>query len=143
MPESDSRVATRIDPGSGQKVRTSKYFYIITKYFHCQVEQPVLVILKQMLPVYQQLCSQYNNDPDLTEAVCSNLKQGVATLQDDIRPLTQEVGSTLHYIITLYIIIVQYITGADLVSGVLQSLAPASSAGAVQAVLHHVRQRVR
>jgi len=74
MPESDSRVATRIDPGSGQKV-----------------EQPVLVILKQMLPVYQQLCSQYNNDPDLTEAVCSNLKQGVATLQDDIRPLTQEV----------------------------------------------------
>ena len=26
MPESDSRVATRIDPGSGQKVRTSKYF---------------------------------------------------------------------------------------------------------------------
>ena len=51
-----------------------------------------------MLPVYQQLCSQYNNDPDLTEAVCSNLKQGVATLQDDIRPLTQEVGSTLHYL---------------------------------------------
>ena len=40
MPESDSRVA-RIDPGSGQKV-----------------EQPVLVILKQMLPVYQQLCSK-------------------------------------------------------------------------------------
>ena len=55
------------------------------------------MILKQMLPVYQQLCSQYNNDPDLTEAVCSNLKQGVATLQDDIRPLTQEVGSELHY----------------------------------------------
>ena len=27
MPESDSRVATRIDPGSGQKVKTSKYFY--------------------------------------------------------------------------------------------------------------------
>ena len=49
------------------------------------------MILKQMLPVYQQLCSQYNNDPDLTEAVCSNLKQGVATLQDDIRPLTQQV----------------------------------------------------
>ena len=60
------------------------------------------MILKQMLPVYQQLCSQYNNDPDLTEAVCSNLKQGVATLQDDIRPLTQEVG-TLLYIITLHI----------------------------------------
>ena len=102
MPESDSRVATRIDPGSGQKVRagniftTVKLFFTITKYFPCQVEQPVLVILKQMLPVYQQLCSQYNNDPDLTEAVCSNLKQGVATLQDDIRPLTQEVGSTLH-----------------------------------------------
>ena len=95
-----------------------------------------------MLPVYQQLCSQYNNDPDLTEAVCSNLKQGVATLQDDIRPLTQEVGSAVHY--TLHINdIVQYITGADLVRGVLQSLAPASSAGAVQAVLHHVRQRDR
>ena len=41
MPESDSRVA-RIDPGSGQKI-----------------EQPVFVILKQMLPVYQQLCSEY------------------------------------------------------------------------------------
>ena len=83
----------RIDPGSGQKV-----------------EQPVLVILKQMLPVYQQLCSkcchqchaschefvtfaaQYNSDPDITEAVCTNLKQGVSTLQDDIRPLTQEVS---------------------------------------------------
>ena len=44
MPESDSRVA-RIDPGSGQKV-----------------EQPVLVILKQMLPVYQQLCSKSCHD---------------------------------------------------------------------------------
>ena len=44
MPESDSRVA-RIDPGSGQKV-----------------EQPVLVILKQMLPVYQQLCSKCCHD---------------------------------------------------------------------------------
>ena len=40
-------------------------------------------------------------------------------------------------------IIVHNITGADLVRGVLQSLAPASSAGAVQAVLHHVRQRDR
>jgi len=51
----------------------------------------VLVILTQLLPVYQQLCSQYTTDPDITEAVCSNLKQGVSTLQDDIRPLTQQV----------------------------------------------------
>ena len=37
-------------------------------------------------------CSgQYNNDAEITEAVCSNLKQGVSTLQDDIRPLTQDV----------------------------------------------------
>ena len=114
MPESDSRVATRIDPGSGQKVSNMNYFllprklFFITKYFHCQVEQPVLVILKQMLPVYQQLCSQYNNDPDLTEAVCSNLKQGVATLQDDIRPLTQEVGSALHHHIPHYHCTIHY-----------------------------------
>ena len=33
MPESDSRVATRIDPGSGQKVRTSKYFLLQLNYF--------------------------------------------------------------------------------------------------------------
>jgi len=63
-----------VDPGSGEKV-----------------EQPVLVILTQLLPVYQQVCAQYNTDPDITEAVCSNLKQGVSTLQDDIRPLTQQV----------------------------------------------------
>ena len=72
QPESDVRPA--VDPGSGEKV-----------------EQPVLVILKQLLPVYQQVCAQYNTDPDITEAVCSNLKQGVSTLQDDIRPLTQQV----------------------------------------------------
>ena len=30
-------------------------------------------------------------DPEIAEAVCVNLKQGVATLQDDMRPLTQEV----------------------------------------------------
>ena len=72
QPESDVRPAG--DPGSGEKV-----------------EQPVLVILKQLLPVYQQVCTQYNTDPDITEAVCSNLKQGVSTLQDDIRPLTQQV----------------------------------------------------
>ena len=30
-------------------------------------------------------------DPEISEAVCLNLKQGVATLQDDMRPLTQEV----------------------------------------------------
>ena len=41
MPESDSRVATRIDPGSGQKVSNMNYFllprklFFITKYFHC------------------------------------------------------------------------------------------------------------
>ena len=72
QPESEVRPA--VDPGSGEKV-----------------EQPVLVILTQLLPVYQQLCSQYTTDPDITEAVCSNLKQGVSTLQDDIRPLTQQV----------------------------------------------------
>ena len=41
MPESDSRVATRIDPGSGQKVSNMNYFllprklFFITKYFYC------------------------------------------------------------------------------------------------------------
>ena len=55
------------------------------------MEQPVLVILKQCLPIYHQLCSTYVQDPEITEAVCLNLKQGVATLQDDMRPLTQEV----------------------------------------------------
>ena len=56
-----------------------------------KVEQPVLVILRQCLPVYQQLCSTYNTDSEISEAVCLNLKQAVAILQDDMRPLTQEV----------------------------------------------------
>jgi hypothetical protein len=51
----------------------------------------VFIILKQCLPVYAQLCSTYSADPEVGEAVCLNLKQGVATLQDDMRPLTQEV----------------------------------------------------
>ena len=72
QPESESVPA--VDPGSGERM-----------------EQPVLVILKQCLPIYHQLCTTYAQDPEITEAVCLNLKQGVATLQDDMRPLTQEV----------------------------------------------------
>ena len=56
-----------------------------------KVEQPVLVILRQCLPVYQQLCTTYSTDSEISEAVCLNLKQAVAILQDDMRPLTQEV----------------------------------------------------
>ena len=56
-----------------------------------KVEQPVLVILRQCLPVYQQLCSTYSTVSEISEAVCLNLKQAVAILQDDMRPLTQEV----------------------------------------------------
>ena len=33
MPESDSRVATRIDPGSGQKVSNMNYFCYPKNYF--------------------------------------------------------------------------------------------------------------
>ena len=51
----------------------------------------MLVILRQCLPVYQQLCSTYSTDSEISEAVCLNLKQAVAILQDDMRPLTQEV----------------------------------------------------
>ena len=56
-----------------------------------KVEQPVLVFLRPCLPVYQQLCSTYSTDSEISEAVCLNLKQAVAILQDDMRPLTQEV----------------------------------------------------
>ena len=56
-----------------------------------KVEQPVLVILRQCLPVYQLLCSTYSTVSEISEAVCLNLKQAVAILQDDMRPLTQEV----------------------------------------------------
>ena len=102
MPESDVSRVARIDPGSGQKVIIIITVVIIITVIIIiiiimKVEQPVLVILKQMLPVYQQLCAQYNNDPDITEAVCSNLKQGVSTLQDDIRPLTQDVSDHYHH----------------------------------------------
>ena len=55
------------------------------------MEQPVLVILRQCLPVYQLLCSTYSTVSEISEAVCLNLKQAVAILQDDMRPLTQEV----------------------------------------------------
>ena len=62
-----------VDPGSGESI-----------------QQPVFIILKQCLPIYNAICATYSSDPDVTEAVCTNLKQGVSTLQDEMRPLTQE-----------------------------------------------------
>ena len=73
QPESEAGV-TMVDPGSGQTI-----------------QQPVLLILKQLLPVYQDLTTTYTGDGEVSEAVCSNLKQGVSTLQDEIRPLTSPV----------------------------------------------------
>lgn len=70
----ESEASPVVDPGSGERV-----------------QQPVFMILKQCLPVYLSLCGLYSQDPEIAEAVCVNLKQGVATLQDDMRPLTQEV----------------------------------------------------
>ena len=60
-----------VDPGSGESI-----------------QQPVFIILKQCLPIYNAICATYSSDPDVTEAVCTNLKQGV--LQDEMCPLTQE-----------------------------------------------------
>lgn len=70
----ESECGPLVDPGSGESI-----------------QQPVFLILKQCLPVYSAICANYSTDPDITEAVCTNLKQGVSTLQDEIKPLTQEV----------------------------------------------------
>ena len=127
------------------------------------MEQPVLVILKQCLPIYHQLCATYaqasggywfifadydrlEQDPEISEAVCLNLKQGVATLQDDMRPLTQEVDpkhqETLiskKYWQKFRISVHCSSSGADTSIGLLQSCPSTSSPWPLQAVLHHVR----
>ena len=100
QPESEAGV-TMVDPGSGQTI-----------------QQPVLLILKQLLPVDQDLTSTYTGDGEVSEAVCSNLKQGVSTLQDEIRPLTSPV-----------LILADKLLGR----------APARSVRSCQAVLYHVR----
>lgn len=55
------------------------------------VQQPVFIILKQTLPIFNSLSSRYSADHEVTEAICALLKQSVSTLQDDIRPLSQDV----------------------------------------------------
>ena len=55
------------------------------------VPQPVFIIVKQTLPIFTSLSQRYSSDHDITEAVCALLKQSVSTLQDDIRPLSQDV----------------------------------------------------
>ena len=55
------------------------------------VDQPVFVIVKQCLPMLDKVCQNNSNDSEIIDAVCSVLKQSVSTLQDEIRPLTQDV----------------------------------------------------
>merc|ERR1712106_10574 len=59
----ESECGPVVDPGSGETI-----------------QQPVFLILKQCLPVYHAICANYSTDQDITEAVCTNLKQGVLTL---------------------------------------------------------------
>jgi len=73
QPESECSSVV-LDPGSGERVA-----------------QPVFLILKQLLPTYLNVANTYNQDMEIQEAVCSNLKQAVSTIQDDIRPLTPQV----------------------------------------------------
>ena len=54
-------------------------------------DQPTFVIVKQCLPVLEKLCQHNPGDGEIVDAVCAVLKQAVSTLQDEIRPLTQEV----------------------------------------------------
>ena len=54
-------------------------------------QQPVLVIVKQCLPLLHSICDHNANDPEIINAVCMLLKQSVSTLQADVRPLTQDV----------------------------------------------------
>lgn len=54
-------------------------------------DQPVFVIVKQCLPILDKLCQHNPGDSEIVDAVCAVLKQAVSTLQDEIRPLTQEV----------------------------------------------------
>ena len=70
----ESECSPLVDPGSGERV-----------------QQPVFLILKQLLPTYLAVTNNYASDSEMTEAVCLNLKQAVSTLQNDIRPLTPEV----------------------------------------------------
>ena len=55
------------------------------------VDQPVFVIVKQCMPMLDKVCQNNPGDAEIIEAVCSVLKQAVSTLQDEIRPLTQDV----------------------------------------------------
>ena len=67
-----------LNPGSGERVA-----------------QPVFLILKQLLPTYLNVANTYSQDMEIQEVVCSNLKQAVSTIQDDIRPLTPQVSCLL------------------------------------------------
>jgi len=55
------------------------------------VDQPVFIIVKQLLPLLEKVCASNTADTEIIDAVCAVLKQSVATLQDEIRPLTQNV----------------------------------------------------
>jgi hypothetical protein len=45
------------------------------------VQQPVFVIIKQCLPVFNKICANFAGDGEVIDAVCAVLKQGVTTLQ--------------------------------------------------------------
>jgi len=55
------------------------------------VDQPVFIILKQFLPMLDKVCQNNPQDSEIIDSVCALLKQSVSTLQDEIRPLTQDV----------------------------------------------------
>lgn len=56
-----------------------------------QATQPVLLILTQLMPVFEAVGTKWSFDEVVMEVLCEALKRGVATLLDDCRPLVPSI----------------------------------------------------
>ncbi|KAK2178307.1 hypothetical protein NP493_548g01013 [Ridgeia piscesae] len=55
-------------------------------------QQPVLLVMQQVLPVIRQVLHTWVIDPDVVENVCDMMKKAMRTLMDNFRPVVKDVA---------------------------------------------------
>nr|CAH7738201.1 unnamed protein product [Callosobruchus chinensis] len=64
-----------------------------------KVEQPLLVVMQNTMPLYRIIGEKYCRNPDVMEDLSAIFKYGVTTLKDDCKPLLNDM---LQIIVTIY-----------------------------------------
>ncbi|CAH0554758.1 unnamed protein product [Brassicogethes aeneus] len=67
-----------------------------------KIEQPILLVMKNTIPIFKLISDKYYNNGDVMEELCCVIKYAVSSLRDDCKPLIQDILEIIVFVYREY-----------------------------------------